>query len=283
MLRTFYIPSSARSFTVISTRIGGPDDSLYARSRQLWETLPQGCSQVYDSASGRLVGTVQGLRKFGYYQERDAVPYGDYACADSVYAIIKENGENAQVSAFQHDGILYWVAGSKNVHIIFRTATDLDHEQYQEQRYAFALPIARWICGNAPAKFQKWLADNKFTACGEALFQESRHLVDYGDVEDQIRFFAVTQSVTMDVDEFGLTALSPLEFSKVYIEGFKLKVAQQYRVISCKDSDQVRQLLVDIASLKNCEGCVLYWTSKYQRPQCDDTLVQLSGDQLDSQ
>lgn len=29
----------------------------------------------------------------------------------------------------------------------------------------------------------------------------------------------------MDVDEFGLTALSPLEFSKVFIEGFKLKVA----------------------------------------------------------
>ncbi|KAI3647419.1 hypothetical protein MP228_007640 [Amoeboaphelidium protococcarum] len=169
------------------------------------KTLPQGCSQVYDSASGRLVGTVQGLRKFGYYQDRDAVPYGDYACADSVYAIIKENGKNALVSAFQHD----------DTHLPCRLLAGF---------VGMRLRISR----------NGWLIISLLPA-GEAFFKESRHLVDYGDVEDHIRFFAVTQSVTMDVDEFGLTALSPLEFSKVFIERFKLKVAQQYRVMSCKD------------------------------------------------
>ncbi|KAI3633094.1 hypothetical protein MIR68_009169 [Amoeboaphelidium protococcarum] len=260
MHRTFYIRSTSSSFSVITTRIGGPDDSLYAKSRQLWELLPRGCSQVYDTFTGRQVGTVQGLRKFGYYNDRDSAPYGDYRAADSICAMIKENGENAQVSAFEHDGILYWVAGSKNVHIIFRTANDLSHEQYHDQRYSFALPIARWVCDNAPTDFQQWLAENKYTACGEALFRDSRHLVDYGEVEDHIRFFAVTQSASVDLNQFGITALSPPQFSKLFSEKFGLKVAQSYRVISCKDPDQVKQLMVDIASLQNCEGCVLNWT-----------------------
>ncbi|KAI3632449.1 hypothetical protein MIR68_009555 [Amoeboaphelidium protococcarum] len=260
MHRTFYIRSTSSSFAVITTRIGGPDDSLYAKSRQLWELLPRGCSQIFDTLTGRQVGTVQGLRKFGYYNDRDSAPYGDYRAADSICAMIKENGENAQVSAFEHDGILYWVAGSKNVHIIFRTADDLSHEQYHDQRYAFALPIARWVCVNAPTNFQRWLADNKYTACGEALFKDSRHLVDYGKVEDHIRFFAVTQSVSVDLNKFGLTALSPQQFSKIFSEKFGLKIAQSYRVISCNDPDLVKQLMIDIASLQNCEGCVLYWT-----------------------
>ena len=43
--------------------------------------------------------------------------------------MMKENGENAQVSAFKVDGNIYWLAGSKNVHVVFRNLEDLQADE----------------------------------------------------------------------------------------------------------------------------------------------------------
>ena len=50
-----------------------------------------------------------------------------------VVAMIKENGEAGHVSVRVIGDQFYFIAGSKNVHLVFRTAQDL--ELYTDSRY----------------------------------------------------------------------------------------------------------------------------------------------------
>ena len=62
----------------------------------------------------------------------------------NVVAMIKENGEAGHVSVRVIDNKFYFIAGSKNVHLIFHSAADL--ELYTDQRFLTARKVGlAWL------------------------------------------------------------------------------------------------------------------------------------------
>ena len=61
-------------------------------------------------------------------------------CADKVVATSKANGESGHLSCTVVDGTPVLCAGSKNVHLLFRT--ELDIRKYTEDRYEIAGKVA---------------------------------------------------------------------------------------------------------------------------------------------
>ncbi|KAK7195346.1 hypothetical protein NESM_000461100 [Novymonas esmeraldas] len=166
-----------QEFAVVERTIGGIDDVVYSKHRDVWERLPRGNARVYvrtDSAGGgagtagagdrfALVGAANGLRKFGY----DDSTYGYPDAVDTVIAVEKENGECGHLSAFtlppsaeetsgdmpshgaaapSRDSSRFWVVGSKNVHIVVDYAVSEEGLRYYGslgRRYTYAIKIAR--------------------------------------------------------------------------------------------------------------------------------------------
>lgn len=81
-----------------------------------------------------------------------------------VVATEKANGESAHFSVrWLGEGVGYlFVAGSKNVHVIFRSLLDLDGEWYEEVRFGTAKKIARSILEDieamSPTAKEEWLS-----------------------------------------------------------------------------------------------------------------------------
>ena len=256
----FQIASHADPFVVISVRVKGIDDPVYSKSRAVWSAIPRGQSWVYDQ-SGQLLGSVQGSRKFGNFEDRSVLPFGSLDKVRYFRAMEKENGENAQVSAFRtQNGSLYWLAGSKNVHVVFKDAKDLLAPCYQDTRYRFAVIIANLVTKQLSSDFQSWLADNKYTAVGEAILDNSQHLVDYCGAENHIRFFALTDFKEIE-DDMSLIACPP-NVATEHFKRFRLRtptLSQEVEYIpgSAAFNDFIR----DITMQSNSEGCVLYGTN----------------------
>jgi hypothetical protein len=95
-------------------------------------------------SSKKVVHRMCGMRKFGYWE---STCYGYREAAKYAIAMEKENGENAQISAFTYAGVRYWVVGSKNVPMILRHdafESDLSNDIYtSKERYGFARRIAQ--------------------------------------------------------------------------------------------------------------------------------------------
>lgn len=249
--------ANSNKFVVFNVHVRGNDDSIYSKNRDIWNLLPRGTSLAYDSDGNRL-GTVQGLRKFGYLEDRAKLCYGDYDKSKYMMVLEKENGENAQISAFRYKGQLYWLAGSKNVHIVFHNADDLNSPLLNDDKYVFAKIIAKLVLEKYNNKeFQAWLADNSYTAVGEAILSFSQHIVDYGSSDDHIRFFAVTSD---NCSMGNLTALTVPAALKAF-SGFGLPtpwMSPEVRV----GSVEYEELLNDIKNKQNSEGCVGYYSDK---------------------
>lgn len=162
--RLFHLPlPAANSFAVVERTIGGIDDIVYSKHREVWERLPRGNARVYTQlAPGgpyTLVGAVNGLRKFGYNDS----DYGYPAAVKTVVAVEKENGECGHLSAFvlpphvsgnaQHSeeaatntSNRFWIVGSKNVHVVLDydvSETCLNYYSALGRRYCYAIKIAR--------------------------------------------------------------------------------------------------------------------------------------------
>ncbi|KPA78733.1 hypothetical protein ABB37_05857 [Leptomonas pyrrhocoris] len=171
--RLFHLPlpsSAVEDFAVVERTIGGIDDMIYNKHREVWERLPRGNARVYvrETTDGPyvLVGAVNGLRKFGY---NDAT-YGYPDAVTTVVAVEKENGECGHISAFvlplaasemnaparNDDGTTtttttsaknrFWIVGSKNVHVVldyYISDACLEYYHALGRRYSYAIKIAR--------------------------------------------------------------------------------------------------------------------------------------------
>ncbi|KPI87497.1 hypothetical protein ABL78_3408 [Leptomonas seymouri] len=163
--RLFHLPCPqgvVADFAVIERTIGGMDDMIYKKHRDVWEYLPRGNARVYVKQTPCdpyvLVGAVNGLRKFGYNDS----DYGYPDAVKTVVAVEKENGEcghlsavllpsgAAEVSARAEDGAncsnRFWIVGSKNVHVVLDYhISDACLEYYNAlgRRYSYAIKIAR--------------------------------------------------------------------------------------------------------------------------------------------
>lgn len=168
--RLFHLPLTNRGatdFVVVERTIVGIDDVIYNQYREVWERLPRGNARVFvkESPGGeryRLVGAVNGLRKFGYNDSS----YGYPDAVTTVVAIEKENGECGHISAFvlspqdsnnndncsngnddeANTSNRYWIVGSKNAHIVLDyhiSDTCLEYYSSLGRRYSYAIKIAR--------------------------------------------------------------------------------------------------------------------------------------------
>lgn len=159
-----------------------PDDALYAASADLRAHAPRGLAFLEVQGPGEAAPSVSivthGLRKFsgGAGDDDDMADeldetagtdkdvqanwmlhfVADPRSAKTLLVTTKANGESAHLSAFAdpfpaadtQSGAapltpgLVWVAGSKNVHLVFRCPLDIDTELYAGQRFSFARIIA---------------------------------------------------------------------------------------------------------------------------------------------
>lgn len=151
-------------FAVVERTIGGIDDIVYSKHREVWERLPRGNARVYvrnteeAGSAYKLVGAANGLRKFGYSDS----DYGYPADVKTVIAIEKENGECGHIAAFtlprsaatadahraEEDDTSnrFWIVGSKNVHVVLDYAISeacLAYYAGLGRRYTYAVKIAR--------------------------------------------------------------------------------------------------------------------------------------------
>jgi hypothetical protein len=233
--------------------IAGLDDPVYEKQPSVWEAVPRGLG-VY-ALNGEPVANIVGLRKFGYLGS----PYGSVADVKTVVLVDKENGECAHVAAFVAScGTPYWIVGSKNVHCLFPHGDFGTAESTYAglERYKYAIKIARvWarmIDTFDSRGFHNYLAENRYTACGEAILADSEHIVAY-DHKDIIKFYALT---ALRPSAEGLTACGPLD-AQVVFQRFGLPSATFSSTYNYP-SDEYTGALNTVARRENSEGVVVY-------------------------
>jgi len=252
------------TFQLSDRSLKGIDDAVYEKHRDVWEMLPRG-NAVF-AVNGAVVHRVAGLRKFGY---NDA-SYGNKAAVTSAVLITKENGECAHIAAFRHSGVNYWVAGSKNVHIVWPDGKfEAMQELYTAPRYKYALRIASvWdaMIDNDTfdaEMFHLHLTKTGLTVCAEAILAESEHIVNY-DEKDTLLFYALVNPTAPS--SAGLTAESPHEAERIF-KTFGLPtaaVSQTYAFPSAAYDAALEQ----VARRMNSEGVVVYGLDSDGRVCC---------------
>lgn len=241
-------------FTFKDRSIGGIDDAVYESDRAVWEAVPRGDCLI--SVGDAVAAHVVGLRKFGYVGS----PYGRRSEVQSVIHVDKENGECAHIAAFSHDGVDYWVAGSKHVHLTWRVGHfDSDITAYTAQRYTTALKVAAvWnrMLGSAGvdgAWFFMMLSGTCMTACAEAILADSEHIVEYAEGEkDTLKFFALAEPKSSVPSLCSTTELARTLFERCGLPTarFSTKLAL--------GSPEYAAALDAIARRTNSEGVVAY-------------------------
>jgi hypothetical protein len=244
-------------FTFQDRSIGGIDDHVYEADRAVWEAVPRGDCLI--SVGDSPVFHVVGLRKFGYAGS----PYGRRSEVQSVVFVDKENGECAHIAAFSRDGVDYWVAGSKHVHLVWRIGHyDADVAAYGAQRYTYALKVAavwnRMLSGVGSASvdgawFFTMLSGTGMTACAEAILADSEHIVEYADGEkDTLKFFALAEP------KASVPALCSMpEMARTLFERCGLPTAA-FSAKLAVGSAEYTAALDAIARRTNSEGVVAY-------------------------
>lgn len=159
------------TITDISVKTRGPDEGMYDTNEVLRKYVPRGLTLIKIEDETGATETVTDTiifanKKFcGNTQEDDDLDgrvrqNGDTetnetkdkyflsssASAYNVVATEKINGEAAHFSGRFIDGQFYLIAGSKNVHLIFREKEHID--LYTEERYAIARDVAYAVLQN---------------------------------------------------------------------------------------------------------------------------------------
>lgn len=225
------------------------EDSLY-EDDDIRFLVPRGLCYVF--CDGTYVHTLCGHSKFGNSGDfnQTHINYNDLV---KVYRS-KENGECTHWSAFEHDGQIYEIYGSKNVHFVVRTdhfAEDIS--SYTEDRYAYATKMARLIdriYGNSKQYVIPYLVSSKNTLCGEACFTDSQHLVKYET--SQMYWFAVTGKRCDKME--SITKISPLDID-CFVESMSLTKVLNMIVCTNKDEREIAETYFETKD--NSEGAVV--------------------------
>jgi len=227
------------------------EDKLYS-SDEIRMLLARGVCIISDK-DGNVITTVYGHPKFGY--DRDYRTLMADTGVTWVYSR-KENGECGHVSGFTYNGIRYLAIGSKNVHMVLREDSieeDLQNAVYQDQRYTFAMKIAKILLAkyaSSIAKIVSFSIEKDVTLCCEAI-TDCQHIVDYGGVE-KLLFFAIT-SIRESVDA-PITWCGP-EQARGFFIGLGLDTVSEIQ--STSDPEEWKEILKDIRSQPNSEGGVI--------------------------
>lgn len=238
-------------FTLVDTKLhsyGGDEDKIY-RDDRIRLLIPRGLCFIF--ADNVWVYTLYGHPKFGNY--------GDYISSSNKIEHTtkifrsKENGECAHWGAFELNGVIYEVYGSKNVHMIVRSNNvmeDLENQAYKEQRYGYSTKMAILINKQYKEAAIQFLVKSRDTLCGEGCFTDSQHFVKY--TESIIFFFAVTGKRSNLSD--SIVKISPREIDSFIVSLGLIPVRETIIVSSTEQMSAVEN---HFELLENSEGAVV--------------------------
>lgn len=265
----------------ISIKCRGADDTLYAQEPLLRKYLPRGLSllRVENADGTEIVDCVtHAIRKFSgatLEDEDDGRPELCEVDGQNIYflksqdeaarviSMEKINGEAAHICGRYVNGVFYFIAGSKNVRMMFRNEEDLD--QYTDERYAIAQRIARTVLRQWKKLtefkrdwLQKFLHFTKTTMAGEIKLPDHQHIVSFdGMTKEEIIFIGLTSGPEENPKSvLVFPADIVLEFYKII--GFK---SADYEIVGVSD---VSSSLKEVRARKKTEGVVIYFEDKDQ-------------------
>jgi hypothetical protein len=215
------LPSHVQSAVLCDIRVNPkgrqPDDAIYHAHADIRRYVPRGLClldlKLRDCTDNSVMVLVSAMHKFsgGMGDEDDADVTDDQewkrffiAPLEQTVTIVKtskENGEAAHYATFRfpHCNTIYHVAGSKHVHLLVRTAADID--LYREPRYLVARHVGAAVmtCLDAlspeqHAAFTTHMLDNRTTATFEILqpFYQHIEFFDFPDV--RLKFISFTSN-----------------------------------------------------------------------------------------
>jgi len=271
---------------LIDVRIScrGPDDKLYDRDEQYRQRLPRGCTliecRVKNEAQVRLDFALFALRKFsgglGDDDDREDDNQGwlryflqHPRTASQVICTRKVNGEACHLSclALPNQNQLVLVAGSKNVHLCFRTHSDIN-AYGKDTTYAYAGPFCHVILDTLEAmpdrgsNLMNFLALTRYTAVFEILNYQHQHIVNLEYLKDkpnrsELKF--ITFSHVPDDFDATVTSLCALPPDNAIEIGRALNLpTTDYEIIENR-SEALNEHLISIKYRHECEGSVLYF------------------------
>jgi len=219
-----------------------------------WLSLPRGLAEV--KVGEQLIHTLVGLRKYG--DANDNFGYGFNKDWNHCFTTIKENGECYHFSAFFYNEQLYYLLGSKNVHIIIDPNGDVSAQldcinEEQQKRASFATKMAEYFINQYAEKSEmmKFIADNGLCFIGESIDPENEHIVAY--TERTIKFFAITK---FSQDRKYLYSRYSPEVAFEIFKRFNLPTVDWVKCSSESELDFQKNL---IQLQQNMEGLVIYY------------------------
>ena len=231
------------------------DDDKEYLNYDLWAQLPRGKAYVKDVATGETIAKLHGVPKFG----ADNMVYGKGLDDnwDTIVFTEKANGEAFHVSGFRHNGNLYAIGGSKNVHILVNLNDDVDQQfldivERQPKRVDYATKMLKAFL-QLPnyRKVLDFCVSKGTTFVGEYINPEHEHIVDYD--REHILFFAITHPDSL------YTWCSPVEAQKIFkdlgVEAVEAIVGNRQTIDAIKE---------DFYNRKNSEGSVIYYVANGQ-------------------
>ena len=268
--------------TMMDVKVGGrerrPDDALYNSSPELRDKVARGNTvlRLEDQATGRVTHDmiIFALKKFtgGMGDEDEEQPEDGQVWqryfltpmeeVTRVVAVTKENGEAAHLSARLINGNFYYICGSKNVHLMFRTVEEV--ERYTESRYSVARTVARaWLElaatlePNQLSLLCNLLHTAKLTAVFEVLCPDYQHVVSLAHLSSPVLKLL---TFTRQYGAPALTALPP-DTSLLLASALGLPAAQHVLVpVSAADAR-----MEEVRAGYGYEGEVLYFVDANDR------------------
>ncbi|KAL0483787.1 ATP synthase subunit atpF [Acrasis kona] len=173
----------------------------------------------------------------------------------------KENGEAAHLGFFKHEDVLYFVFGSKNVHMIVRNQEDVG--KYKDRRYLTANMIAevmkKQFNPDSESKIKTFIdhmVTNNLCANFEFLNVDYQHVELFDFTQSKYRFISFSslvnlEKVSSDDLESDVKVASEAGLETVTVESFSY--------------EQQKELFDIVRKDRGKEGSVLYY---YNDKEC---------------
>ncbi|KAB7494678.1 hypothetical protein Anas_02690 [Armadillidium nasatum] len=219
----------------ISSR--GPDEKTYRQNKWIRDNVTRGLNFMQLTGKEKKFDfAIYANKKFtgGVGDEDDYQPESndiwEEFCLDSpvnateVICMTKLNGEAGHFTVRKIGGEYFIIAGSKNVHMLFKTYSDI--EKYTESRFMVAKTVAEAVLDafNEMEEsklniLKHFLSTTKTTIVGELLQPHYQHIVDLSHLKKSTIYGLMLTSLPGKEDDDSLTTIPPqtcLEFFKFF-------------------------------------------------------------------
>lgn len=219
-LNDYKVPENILSNSVlydIKVQSKGPDDAVFNNNSDIRARIARGNTVLERTINGQKQYELIlfALRKFsGGLGDEDDIDcnknnWSKYFLKDIdqtkyVISLQKANGEAAHMSCRFIDGQYFICAGSKNVHILFRSQEEIC--KYAEEKFTYARLIGEAICKHLHSMDEEkeklllaFLSWTKLTAIFEILIPNSQHVEDLSYLnEPLLKFITFTENKLYD-------------------------------------------------------------------------------------